>query len=230
MAMLSDVDIRTAIRDRLLKIEPFDEKRVEPASYDLQVGRVLLPGRGVVELTTAGISLRPNEWAEIETLERMELPNDVAANFGLRSSVARRGILAFGGPQVDPGYRGRLFVGLFNPSSEAFTVQPGPLITVQFIRLEHAAARAYSGQYQGMDRFPEEDIVRLMNLRGPSLADVVHSVGVLENAVHELRTVVGALRDEMRGVRMQTGLVWMIAAGILVTVLGGLILHYALGH
>lgn len=39
--MLSDVEIREAVNSGL-RIEPFDEKYVEPASYDIRAGRVLI--------------------------------------------------------------------------------------------------------------------------------------------------------------------------------------------
>jgi len=47
--MLSDVEIRKEIASGELSIEPFQEESLEPASYDLHIGRVLLEGRGVFE-------------------------------------------------------------------------------------------------------------------------------------------------------------------------------------
>ena len=184
--MLADAEIRTAIESHEIVIEPFDDGRVEPASYDLSVGRVLLAGRGIVDPRRDKVILRTGDWAEIETLERLELPTNIAATYGVRSGITRRGIDWFGGPQIDPGYRGRLFVSLFNPTSEPFEINWGEsFCTLMFHRLG-VDAHGYSGRFQGLDQFPEEDVERMLKMSAPTLADVVVSVGVLEQTVQRL--------------------------------------------
>lgn len=42
MSVLSDNEIRGLIKDGILKIDPFDERLVSPASYDLRVGKKAL--------------------------------------------------------------------------------------------------------------------------------------------------------------------------------------------
>jgi len=202
MSALSDKDIGKALKEGRLKIQPFQDEFLQPASYDLRVRRVLAPGRGILNPSEVTVMLRTGEWAEVESLEWLELPTDAMATFGLRSSIARRGIIAFGGPQVDPGYRGRLYVGLFNPSSETLSISAEePLLTIQFFSLSTPASRPYGGQYNNLPGFPEEDVIRMTRMNTPTLADVVQSVGILERTVTELTSSVKGLRIEMSWVR-----------------------------
>ena len=52
------------------------------------------------------------------TEESLSMPLDVSARFGLRSEFTRCGLVAFGGIQVDPGFKGRLAISLFNAGPE----------------------------------------------------------------------------------------------------------------
>ena len=219
--MLADAEIRAAIASKELVIEPFDDNAVEPASYDLSVGRVLLAGRGIVDPRRDKVILRTGDWAEIETLERLELPTNIAATYGVRSSVTRRGIDWFGGPQIDPGYRGRLFVSLFNPTSQPFEVNWGEkFCTLMFHRLA-VDAHEYSGRFQGLDQFPEEDVERMVRMSAPTLADVVLSVGVLEQTVQKLTEATTTMARDIGWVKYLLGailisLVVGIAVGLTV--------------
>src|SRR5213593_4362846 len=133
--MLSDRNIRDMVDSGELRIQPFDPELLQPASYDCRVGRVLLAGKGVVDPKKERVILRTGDWAEIETLEELWIPNDIAVSYGLRSSLTRRGIDWFGGPQIDPGYHGRLFVSVFNPTSEALDIEPAsPFCSLAFHR------------------------------------------------------------------------------------------------
>ena len=39
MSVVSDSEIKRMVKDGELKIEPFDESQVNPASYDLKIGK-----------------------------------------------------------------------------------------------------------------------------------------------------------------------------------------------
>jgi len=189
MAILSDVEIKKAIESREIEIKPFDEKNLEPASYDFKFGRVLLAGKGIVEPKKEKIVLRTGDWAEVETLESIKLSSNIAATYGIRSSITRRGIDWFGGPQIDPGYEGRIFVSLFNPTSEPFEIGYNEhFCSVIFHTLSSKASRPYSGKFQHNFSFPEEDVERMLKMKAPTLADVVTSVGILESTVEKLTT------------------------------------------
>ncbi|MBF9052591.1 hypothetical protein GTA62_21780 [Roseobacter sp. HKCCD9010] len=111
MAILGRAEIKERTANGDLKIEPFNEERIEPASYDCQLGDVLAASVGRVKWSDGNeFILESNSWASIASEEQFELPNDVCASYGIRSGLARRGVIAFGGPQIDPGYAGRIRV------------------------------------------------------------------------------------------------------------------------
>ncbi len=221
--MLSDAAIQEMLAAGSIKIEPFSEALLQPASYDCRIGRVLVARRGVVDPAKEKVVIHTGEWAEIETLEVLTLPLDVAATYGVRSSLTRRGIDWFGGPQIDPGYHGKIFISVFNPTSEALELLPeSPFCTLSFHRLEKPASKGYEGHFQGLTSFPEEDVVRMLKLEAPTLADVVVSVGVLERAVKDLidstkkmAVDIGWMRYLLTGILM--ALVVGIAIGLVMT-------------
>lgn len=216
--MLSDADIRSLLESKDIVIDPFDTALVRPASYDCRVGRVLLAGRGVVDPHKEKVVLRTGDWAEIETLEVIELSTKVAATYGLRSSITRRGIIWFGGPQIDPGYRGKIFTSVFNPTSEPFEIEPNyPFCSLIFFNLATEAKERYSGAFQGLTSFPEEDVVRMLKLQAPTLADVVVSVGVLERAVNELTESTRKMAIDIGWVRyLLTAILFAVVVGVAV--------------
>jgi len=107
------------------------------------------------------------------SLERIRLPLEISGRFGIRSAIARKGINAFGGVQLDPGFRGRLTMNLLNVGPEAVTLTLyEPIFTVEFARLEEEAEFAYSGPYQDQDDFPAEQYNYILSARTTSLAEI----------------------------------------------------------
>ena len=185
--MLTDLEIRESVEQRSLRIDPFEPKNLEPASYDVRAGRVLVARRGIVNLRNEPVILRHGDWAEIESLEALELPLNIAATVGVRSSLARRGIDWFGGPQIDPGYQGRVYISVFNTSTLPCEITYGiTFATLIFYRLARNSSRAYDGKFQKQMTFPEEDVERMLKMEAYTLSDVIHSVGLLEETVNKL--------------------------------------------
>jgi len=185
--MLSDAEIREFVDRKELRIEPFDDKYVEPASYDIRAGRVLIARQGIVDLRTQNVVLRHGDWAEMESLEAFEIPTTLAATVGLRSALTRRGLDWFGGPQMDPGYKGRIYTSVFNASSTPIEITYAlPFATMIFYRLGKTASRPYSGKFQKQMTFPEEDVERMLKMETHTLSDVIQSVGLLEQTVEKL--------------------------------------------
>jgi len=214
--MMSDVEIRESLNSKEIVIKPFSEKYLEPGSYDCRVGRVLLAGRGIVDPKKEVIILRTGDWAEIESLEEFELGLGVAGTIGIRSSVTRSGVDWFAGPQLDPGFNGRVYVSLFNPSSEPCEIKPDePFFTVIFHKLGKSASRGYSGKYQGRKEFPEEDVQRMIKMQAPTLADVVVSVGVLERTVEKLTKATEGMAKDIGWVKyLLTGILLALVVGL----------------
>lgn len=185
--MLTDTEINEATDNGSLRIDPFESKNLEPASYDIRAGRILIARRGIVNLRNEPVVLRHGDWAELESLEALELPLNIAATVGVRTSLTRRGLDWFGGPQIDPGYQGRIYISVFNASSTPIDITYGmTYATLVFYRLARNSSRTYSGQYQKQMTFPEEDVERMLKMEAYTLSDVIQSVGLLEQTVNKL--------------------------------------------
>ncbi len=200
--MLPDTEIKDLVDSGKLKIKPFEKRNLEPASYDLRVGRVLIARRGVVDLSRETALLRAGDWAEVESLESLEFPIDVGATVGVRTAITRQGLDYFSGPQVDPGYRGKIYISVFNASGRAFEFTYGmPFATLTFFKLSPPASRPYNGKYQDCFSFPEEDIQRMMTMEAVTLSDVIQSVSILEKTVEKLTTSIERMARDVAWVK-----------------------------
>ncbi len=182
MGTLSDTQIRRLVKSGELVIEPFDDSLVQPASYDLRLGGKILASPLGVDILGATIELnektpsyrvQPGQMVAIISAEVLGLPLDVCGRFGIRSEFARRGLDPFGGPQLDPGFRGRLTLSLVNVGPEPVTLTRGmPMLSVEFNRLEEPAERGYQGQYQGQEDFPPDQYEFILSAHTTSLAEI----------------------------------------------------------
>jgi dCTP deaminase len=198
-----------------------DAKFLEPASYDIRAGRVLVSRRGIVDLSKESVVLRHGDWAEVESLEKFELPLNVAATMGLRSGLTRKGLDWFGGPQIDPGYRGKLYTSVFNTAVTPVELTFGmPFATVNFHRLGKDASHAYSGKFQEQVTFPEEDVERMLKMETHTLSDVIQSVGLLEQTVGKLTTASEKMATDLGWIK---NLLLAILVAMVVSVFGNLI-------
>lgn len=182
MGVLSGRQIREMVGSGKLRIDPFDEGLIQPASYDLRVGQKILASPlsadrlgVVIELTkdTPTYEVQSGQMVGVMSYEKLGLPLNISGRFGIRSSVARKGINAFGGLQLDPGFRGRLTMNLLNvgPEPVALTLHE-PLFSVELSRLEEEAEVAYSGPYQDQDDFPADQYNYILSARTTSLAEI----------------------------------------------------------
>ncbi|AEH25477.1 dCTP deaminase [Pyrococcus yayanosii] len=137
------------IRKEIL-IEPFSEESLQPAGYDLRVGREAFVEGKFIDVEREGVfTIPPGKHALILTLERIKLPDDVMGDIRIRSSLAREGVLG-SFAWVDPGWDGNLTLMLFNASQEHIELVYGERFAqIAFIRLEGPAERPYRGNYQG---------------------------------------------------------------------------------
>jgi len=204
MGTLSDVQIIELVKTRHLVIEPFDPRLVEPASYDLRLGSPVLASPlgpdelgKEVELTPENPSyyIQTGQMVGVISSERLEFPLDICSGgFGIRSEFARRGINAFGGVQLDPGWRGRVTVNLENVGPEPVEITFGePFFTVEFQRLEKPASRGYAGKNQNQNSFPDEQIAFIINARTTSLAEIP----TLRLGIARLNALIVELMEEL---------------------------------
>lgn len=203
MAILSGAQIERLVKARELVIDPFDAALVQPATYDLRLGPRILAGPlspdilgAVVELSDRSpvFRIQSGQMVSVLSAERLELPLDMSGRFGIRSEFARRGLNAFGGLQLDPGFRGRLTMNMMNVGPEPLTITlRNPLFSVEFQRLEERADVGYSGTYQDQDDFPQEQYDFILSARTTSLAEIP----TLRQEVARLSVLVEELEEKL---------------------------------
>lgn len=138
--------------------------------------------------------LKPGDFAIIAVFETLHLSPQYAARFGLRSKYARKGVIATTGPQIDPGYRGRLILGLTNltPKLVSLPYKDG-LVSVEFHKLDRPCTNPYSGPYQDKIELGAEDIEMVVETEAMALSEVLTTLGSLSKNVASLATHVKML-------------------------------------
>ena len=126
MSVLSDRDIRAALQAGRIRVDPYDPTCLQPSSVDLHLDgafRVFRNNRypyidvrqaqpDLTELVTIDADepfiLHPGEFVLGQTLEWVELPDDLVARLEGKSSLGRLGLLIHStAGYVDPGLEGQ---------------------------------------------------------------------------------------------------------------------------
>ena len=141
--MLSDVDIKKALEEKSIEVNPLDKSYIQPSSIDLRVGsefRVFENHKyshidpkaeqdDLTTLVTATIEepfvLHPGEFVLGTTFERVTLSNKVVARLEGKSSLGRIGLLIHSTAGfVDPGFAGYLTLELSNVANLPIMIYP----------------------------------------------------------------------------------------------------------
>ncbi|MBM4435188.1 MAG: dCTP deaminase [Chloroflexi bacterium] len=172
--VLSDRDIRAAIGEGRIAIDPFDPRRLQPASVDITLDRSFRVFRStrhayidlakgvddITEIVTVDdgdrFILHPGEFVLGSTVERIRLGDDVVSRVEGKSSLGRLGLLIHSTAGfVDPGWDGHITLELSNVNTIPITLHPGMRIgQLSFFRLTSPAERPYGSaglgsSYQG---------------------------------------------------------------------------------
>jgi dCTP deaminase len=229
VTLLTDTEIREALRSGEITLDPLADDNLQPASYDLRMGdRAIVTRRvdverlkqrleddeAVPEIDVAeegGFSIPAGSFALVVTRERVHLGQQYAGHLGLRSYFARKGLLLLAGLQIDPGFEGHLVLGLANLSPRSvFLPYEESIATLEIHRLSRAASAAYAGTYAGQQtkpRIPRADADYLRTIETLSVSD-------LTQALLRLSDNVGALSRDVR----RWG--FPLAVGVFLAVLG----------
>src|SRR3972149_2808818 len=167
--VLSDRDIKKAIEEGRILIEPLDETCIQPASVDVHLGHRFLVFRNSrrpfidVRLDTDDLTeeveingetpfiLHPGEFVLGGTLETISLPDDLVGRLEGKSSLGRLGLLIHStAGYIDPGWKGRLTLELSNVANLPITLYYGMKIgQISFSRLTTPAERLYGSPALG---------------------------------------------------------------------------------
>lgn len=220
MSVLSGKSILRAVRSKELSITRFDKDAIQGASYDMSLHwKVLVSptrhesGRQV-DLRTEPehkLAVDPGRFVGVLTREVLTLPLSMSGRFGLRSEFTRRGLIAFGGIQIDPGFKGRLAISLFHAGPEAIDlVLDARMFTVELNTLD-TPADPYVGEFQNQYDFPKSQHDFILNAHTVSLAEINslpdelaalrQHLAVHENVVHAVRRMTLSELASAQGVK-----------------------------
>jgi len=141
VGILCDTDIYEAVEAEVLKIEPFNEMCVQPASYDLTAGILTWFGRferdgerRQVEISDEKwATLAPGESVRVDAREVLEIPTNMTARVACVGDLVHKGVLCAFGIQLEPGWKGRPFFTLFHQGDEDIEIGPeDACVSVEF--------------------------------------------------------------------------------------------------
>jgi len=196
--ILSDIQIKEMIEKGEIKINPFEPSNVEPASYDLRVGKqgATTSSKQVIDIEKRGyIPIEPGDFAIITVLEDISLGLQYVGRLGLRSKYMRKGLIATTGLQVDPGYRGHLKIGITNLTPKAISLPfKDDFVSIEIHKLEEPASEPYCGPYQDQKGLSPEDIEAVTEGTGMAFSEVIVTLKSLSQNVGALTADVKAMK------------------------------------
>lgn len=141
--ILSDKDIRLLCTDsKTPLISPFDEDRLQGASYDISmsdtihvfkdaVKTIYLTDQNAIDSIYSQVKikeyepfvLKPNEYVLVTLKEHLSIPHNLIAHIRPRTKFTRLGII-ISDQHCNPGYQGILQVGIRNVSPNSIALSP----------------------------------------------------------------------------------------------------------
>jgi dCTP deaminase len=150
MTVLSDKDIENFIKNNKLGIEPFENKNLTPNGYDLTIEEVFIK-KTDSHIKNGVATVPPMTWFAISTKEFVKMGPDIASQLWIRSSYARKGVIASFG-KVDAGFQGTLTISCFNSNDSPLEIPIGDrFCQIVFENLSSSPEELYdkkSGNYQ----------------------------------------------------------------------------------
>ena len=146
--ILSDGQIEELLKEELLQIEHFSEDNLTPNGYDLTIDEISIKGGDPIK--QGEVTIPPQTWFAVSTREYVKFPPEVAGELWIRTTWARKGVLASFG-MIDAGFEGNLTLSAYNTSRE-ITIPIGETFAqMVFHKLDRRSDKLYderSGNYQ----------------------------------------------------------------------------------
>jgi dCTP deaminase len=150
MTILSDKDIEEFIKKNKLGIEPFENKNLTPNGYDLTIEEVFIK-KTDSHIKDGIATVPPMTWFAISTKEFVKMGSNIASQLWIRSSYARKGVMASFG-KVDAGFHGTLTISCFNSNDVPLEIPIGDrFCQIVFENLSSSPEELYdkkSGNFQ----------------------------------------------------------------------------------
>ena len=165
MTVIANTELKKLLKQGVIKIEPFDEALIGPASVDLHVGNTFIVYKKVRDLIHVvdeadftEISeelhvkdyfvLMPGESVLSLTKEKITLPDNICGRLEGRSRFARLGLLVhITASFMHPGISNHQVLEMYNASPFPLAIHPGTRIC-QFIFEYMEGKGHYKGRFQ----------------------------------------------------------------------------------
>jgi dCTP deaminase len=177
--LLSDRDLKKALADGRLGLDPFDDAMVQPSSIDVRLDRYFRvfanhrythidPAEQQDDLTELvepkgdePFILHPGEFVLGSTLEVITLGDDLASRLEGKSSLGRLGLLTHSTAGfIDPGFSGHVTLELSNVANLPIKLYPGMKIgQICVLQLSSPSEHPYGSSVYGS---------RYQDQRGPT--------------------------------------------------------------
>lgn len=154
--ILVDKQILKKVSSGTLGIDPFRIDRVQPNSYDVSLSRNFTYighgcndvldvkdettyNTGTASVCWGSITLNPGEFVLGETVEKVQLPDNIVASIEGKSSLARLGLqIHQTGGWIDAGFSGTITLELYNVNSRPIRLYEGmPIGQLVFFKTKH---------------------------------------------------------------------------------------------
>ena len=150
MSILSDKDIEISIEKNELDIEPFNPNNLTPNGYDLSIDEIYIK-KTDQHIKEGIVTIPALTWFAISTKEFVKMGPKITSQLWIRSSYARKGIIASFG-KVDAGFNGTLTISCFNSNNKDINIPIGDrFCQIVFENLSTVPNELYdkkSGNYQ----------------------------------------------------------------------------------
>lgn len=173
--ILSDDEIKEYVRRGDLKIGHYDEKFVQPASYDLHLSpwfRAFKGGSSLIEPTISTMQtalwnkktliITSGEFLLASTMESVEIPEFLCGRLEGKSSLGRLGLTVHvTAGFFDPGFRGYPTLEIVNLNRRPIVLRAGmPIAQMSFSRMSMVPRNSYGqvagSKYQDQEEAPVE--------------------------------------------------------------------------
>lgn len=173
--LMTDNDIRKAIKDNALEITNLNEDSFKSLAYVARLGERALVGGAEEEIKVnnqGGVALKAGDFVLFNTAEKFKLSDRIAGHIGTTSYYARKGLVLLAGMHVHPEWDGHLVLGAYNASPRDIVLDYlSPLIAIEFHQLSsvpHVTAKKNLEQQKGLLPRVDKDFLRTMETQSLS--------------------------------------------------------------
>ena len=162
--MLTGQQIVELIQNGRLVVEPLTPRyQIGPCSLDIRVGTQFQRGHSSMPIERLdfgkSVTIEPNEYLRFVTLEILKFPDNVSGIVTLWGGFSSIGLL-MPPTRIDPGWRGKLVLGVFNLSPNTIRLFVGQRIaSISLFKLEKKVPAPYQDIGKYMDEMVDPGIL-----------------------------------------------------------------------